>query len=30
MDMITNDFNQRIREGLAAMDQAMLAGEPVR
>jgi phosphate acyltransferase len=30
MDMITNDFNQRIRDGLAAMDQAMLAGEPVR
>jgi len=30
MDMITNDFNQRIREGLAAMDQAILAGEPVR
>jgi glycerol-3-phosphate acyltransferase PlsX len=30
MDMINNDFNQRIREGLAAMDQAMLAGEPVR
>jgi glycerol-3-phosphate acyltransferase PlsX len=25
-----NDFNQRIRDGLAAMDQALLAGEPVR
>jgi glycerol-3-phosphate acyltransferase PlsX len=30
MDMITNDFNLRIREGLAAMDQALLAGDPVR
>ncbi len=28
MDMITNDFNQRIKTGLAAMDQAMLASEP--
>ena len=27
MDMITNDFNQRIREGLSAMDQAILTGE---
>jgi len=25
MDMITNDFNQRIRDGLAAMDRAILA-----
>ena len=30
MDMITNDFNLRIREGLAAMDQALLDGDPVR
>ncbi len=29
MDMITNDFNQRIRDGLAAMDQAILASMPV-
>jgi len=29
MDMITNDFNQHIRDGLAAMDQALLA-ESVR
>jgi len=26
VDMIANDFNQRIREGLMAMDQAILAG----
>jgi glycerol-3-phosphate acyltransferase PlsX len=25
MDMITNDFNKRIAEGLAAMDRAILA-----
>jgi glycerol-3-phosphate acyltransferase PlsX len=28
MDMIGNDFNQRIRDGLAAMDRAILASEP--
>ncbi len=27
MDMITNDFNQRIMDGLAAMDRAILAPE---
>jgi glycerol-3-phosphate acyltransferase PlsX len=27
MDMITNDFNQRILDGLAAMDRAILASE---
>jgi glycerol-3-phosphate acyltransferase PlsX len=26
VDMLENDFNQRIREGLVAMDQAILAG----
>ena len=29
MDMITNDFNSRIAEGLAAMDRAILAADPV-
>jgi glycerol-3-phosphate acyltransferase PlsX len=29
MDMITNDFNSRIAEGLAAMDRAILASEQV-
>ena len=29
MDMIMNDFNSRIAEGLAAMDRAILASEPV-
>jgi glycerol-3-phosphate acyltransferase PlsX len=29
MDMITNDFNSRIAEGLAAMDRAILSAEPV-
>ncbi len=29
MDMITNDFNSRIAEGLAAMDRALLSAEPV-
>jgi glycerol-3-phosphate acyltransferase PlsX len=29
MDMITNDFNSRIAEGLAAMDRALLSSEPV-
>jgi glycerol-3-phosphate acyltransferase PlsX len=29
MDMITNDFNSRIAEGLAAMDRAILSSEPV-
>ena len=29
MDMISNDFNSRIAEGLAAMDRAILAAEPV-
>jgi hypothetical protein len=27
MDMIVNDFNKRIGEGLAAMDRAILATE---
>jgi hypothetical protein len=25
MDMINNDFNEKIRDGLAAMDRAILA-----
>jgi glycerol-3-phosphate acyltransferase PlsX len=29
MDMITNDFNSRIAEGLAEMDRAILAADPV-
>jgi glycerol-3-phosphate acyltransferase PlsX len=29
MNMITHDFNKRIAEGLAAMDRAILASEPV-
>jgi glycerol-3-phosphate acyltransferase PlsX len=29
MDMISNDFNSRIAEGLAAMDRAILAADPV-
>ncbi len=29
MDMISNDFNHRIAEGLAAMDRALLASEPL-
>jgi glycerol-3-phosphate acyltransferase PlsX len=29
MGMITNDFNTRIADGLAAMDRAILASEPV-
>jgi glycerol-3-phosphate acyltransferase PlsX len=29
MDMISNDFNTRIADGLAAMDRAMLAADPV-
>lgn len=28
MDMITNDFNSRIAEGLAAMDRAILSADP--
>jgi phosphate acyltransferase len=28
LDLITNDFNSRIAEGLAAMDRAMLSDEP--
>jgi glycerol-3-phosphate acyltransferase PlsX len=30
MDMIVNDFNKRIGEGLAAMDRALLAAEPAK
>ena len=29
LDMLANDFNRRIREGLEAMDQAILSREPV-
>jgi glycerol-3-phosphate acyltransferase PlsX len=29
MDMITNDFNSRIAEGLAAMDRAILSADPM-
>ena len=29
MDMISNDFNTRIAEGLAAMDRAILAADPI-
>ena len=29
MDMIVNDFNSRIAEGLAAMDRAILRAEHV-
>ncbi len=29
MDMITNDFNSRIAEGLAAMDRAILSSDPL-
>jgi glycerol-3-phosphate acyltransferase PlsX len=28
MDMIVNNFNQRIADGMAAMDRAILAGDP--
>jgi hypothetical protein len=27
--MITNDFNSRIAEGLAAMDRAILSADPM-